>query len=89
MLQVVAWAVNPTAVEIYRLSFEVIMFKKKEWKKGGDHPGATDLNRIENGIADSDAVIERIKQLPRLEDDAKIADVRAAYNALIDAVNGD
>jgi len=64
------------------------MFEKKEWKKGDQFPGATDLNRIEGGIADNDAVIERIKALPKLENGAKAADITKAYNALIDAVNG-
>lgn len=64
------------------------MFEKKEWKKGGQFPGATDLNRIEGGIADNSSVIERIKALPKLENGAKAADITKAYNALIDAVNG-
>lgn len=63
------------------------MFEKKDWKKG-DPILADDLNRIEAGVADSDAVIERIKQLPKLENGAKTADITKAYNALIDAVNG-
>lgn len=64
------------------------MFEKKEWKKGGSFPGATDLNRLEDGIADSSEVIERIKKLPKLDKSAKVADVVTAFNSLIDAVNG-
>lgn len=64
------------------------MFEKRQWVPADSHPGASDLNRIEDGIADNDAVIERIKALPRLENGAKAADITKAYNALIDAVNG-
>lgn len=64
------------------------MFEKRQWVPTDSHPGASDLNRIEDGIADNDSVIERIKQLPKLEANAKAADITKAYNALIDAVNG-
>lgn len=64
------------------------MFEKRQWVPTDNHPGASDLNRIEDGIADNDAVIQRIKQLPKLENGAKAADIAKAYNALIDAVNG-
>lgn len=64
------------------------MFEKKEWKKGDSFPGATDLNRLEDGIADNSEVIERIKNLPKLDKSAKNADIIAAFNGLIDAING-
>lgn len=94
-------------------------FEKRAWAKG-DRPGASDFNRIEDGIelahervgqleavvADNataqaivnsqslevtfpvEAIAELVKQIPKLEANAKVADVVQAFNALHDALTG-
>lgn len=91
-------------------------FEKRVWFKG-DRPGASDFNRIENGIEsahehikqlevvaaqerefesqeqrvitiNADDLVERIKQISKLEPGAKVADLVVAFNDLLDALTG-
>lgn len=67
-------------------------FERKEWKKGDPHPGATDLNRIENGIeqalASGSLDLTALKAIEPLQTGAKAADLVVAYNALLRALQG-
>lgn len=76
-------------------------FEQKEWIAGVDDlPGASDMNRIEQGISDAhqklqelprnlDAeTIDRIKLIEKLDAGAKVADVGLKLNELIDAIVG-
>lgn len=67
-------------------------FERKEWKKGDQPPGATDLNRIESGIeqalASGSLNLEALKAIEPLPTGAKAADLVVAYNALLGALQG-
>lgn len=73
-------------------------FKKKEWVAGVDDlPGAGDMNRIEQGIADAhnalenvpgDSISALVAVIPKLEAGAKVADVVSTVNQLIDVLSG-
>lgn len=64
------------------------MFNKKEWKatdSAKEVLGASNQNRLENGIAFSADAIAKISQMDELADNAKTADIRDAVNAIIKA----
>lgn len=83
-------------------------YEKKEWVAGVDKlPGASDMNRIEEGldraydeiealqttvgslVKDHSLHAENIKSaLEPLPDNAKVADVVAAFNKLVEAIKG-
>lgn len=83
-------------------------YEKKEWIAGIDKlPGASDMNRIEEGLdraydeiealqttvsslmKDHSLHAENIKSaLEPLPDNAKVADVVAAFNKLVEAIKG-
>lgn len=64
-------------------------FNKREWVATDKHPGASDLNRIENGIESAHTRIDEIKkiEIERLDDSAKVVDCAAKINEIIDALS--
>ncbi len=81
-------------------------YEKKEWVAGVDKlPGASDMNRIEEGIDSAYGEIEALQDtvnslkealqtekiksaVDPLPDNAKVADVVAAFNKLVEAIKG-